>query len=99
MTTPLTTLYKAGDRVTLITDLERDSVGPLPQPGDVGTIRAIDTSAPGDGDETFLVFDVDWHTATRSIVVGEDEIARLPLTPREQDLFSRALKVARDVRG
>jgi len=54
MTKPLTTPYSVGDTVRCT---RRDG---SVKAGDVGVIRRIFISDPQDGDQTFLLCDVDW---------------------------------------
>ena len=62
MTKPLHTPYSVGDTVRLmIEDDESEKV--RVRLGDVGKIRRIRPAAPGDGDNTFLIFDVQWVDA------------------------------------
>jgi hypothetical protein len=85
MTKPLTTPYEVGDRVRLVAD-ETWSEGLL-SAGDVGPIRRIFISCPNDGDETFLLFDVEWEIFGGRMTVIEQQIA--PATDTEADEWLR----------
>ena len=72
MTKDLVTPYRVGDRVTaLIWDKQR---GGSVHAGDRGTIRAIVTSDPNAGGETFLMYDVEVPNGVVSLSAGEFEV-------------------------
>src|SRR5467141_25519 len=62
MTKPLHTPYSVGDTVRLVIE-DDGSEEVRVRLGDVGRIRRIRPAAPGDGDHTFLVFDIQWVDA------------------------------------
>jgi len=72
MTRDLVSPYRVGDRVTaLVWDRQR---GGSVHAGDRGTIRAIVIADPNDGDETFLMYDVEVPNGVVSLSAGEFEV-------------------------
>jgi hypothetical protein len=72
MTKDLVSPYRVGDRVTaLVWDKQR---GGCVHVGDRGTIRAIVIADPNDGDETFLMYDVEVPKGVVSLSAGEFEV-------------------------
>jgi hypothetical protein len=95
MTKPLTTPYEVGDRVRLVAD-ETWSEGLL-SAGDVGPIRRIFISCPNDGDETFLLFDVEWEIFGGRMTVVEEQIT--PAADTEAHRWLRRQLDGLDVRA
>jgi hypothetical protein len=87
MTKPLVTPFAVGDVVTLTADLDDgNDAGPFPHVGDVGVIRRIYISAPGDGDDTFLMFDVHWAGFGQVYPVGNVGTA-VQFAPADQSRY------------
>ena len=73
MTKPITTRYEVGDVVRNISPDLIDVDGKCLRQGDVGTVHRIVISDPNDGDDTFLLFYVNWqHYGGRMHVIEQD---------------------------
>ena len=104
MTKPMSTFYNVGDHVMLVRDLEfTDGLAPRPElgpaVGDVGTIRRITISDPNDGDDTVLLFAIEWEGGPYpelegGLSVGADVLIPWPKKPAR--IPRRSLKVRRE---
>jgi len=88
MTRPLITEYNVGDEVRLVSpsparfcDCGASHIGKngqrAPRVGETGVIRNIGISAPHDGDETFLIFDVKFSAWGLTDQLTEDMFRRV----------------------